>query len=65
MNIFIESVSLTLYEHQQETKVTFFSYFLHFLPKIVRSPSKKIIKTSILFIVTCNISTLHTRNNFT
>ena len=41
-----------------------FSYFRHFKQKIVGNQPKNMKKKSILFTVTCHISTTHTGNNF-
>ena len=54
---------IRLYEHQQETKVSFVAIF-GTLAKNRQKIIYKDDKTSIIFTVTCNISTLHTWNNF-
>ena len=52
-----------LYEHLQETKVPFLAIFGTFSWKSSEINLKD-DKTSILFTVTCHISTLHTENDF-
>ena len=50
-----------LYEHQQETKVPILAIFSSFSRK---SAEVNVKDDKTLFAVTCNISTMHTENNF-